>query len=120
MVGSGAVSNQVADVTEAEVIINYLKSDHLQRYWLIIVLLWNKSLLDLKTSKCWVWFKGTLNKGGYWKEGFTCTFDEKPGVLIESPAYVACRVPNWRILTKEPENLFESPQIPDKAIWKII
>ena len=74
----------------------------------------------MKTSKCWVWFKGSLNKGGYWKEGFTCTFDEKPGVLIERPAYVSCRVPNWRVLTKEPEDLLKSPLIPEKAIWKII
>ena len=79
-----------------------------------------KNLLTLKTSKCWVWFKGSLNNGGYWKEGFTCTFDENPGVLIESPAYVTCRVPTWRVLTKEPENLYKSPLIPDKAIWKII
>jgi len=79
-----------------------------------------KNLLNLKTSKCWVWFKGSLNSGGYWKEGFSCTFDENPGVLIESPAYVTCRVPTWRVLTKEPENLYESPSIPDKAIWKII
>ena len=74
----------------------------------------------MKTSKCWVWFKGSLNKAGYWKEGFTCTIDEKPGVLIESPAYVTCRVPNWRILIQEPENLTKSPLIPEKAIWKII
>ena len=47
-------------------------------------------------------------------------FDEQPGVLIESPAYVTCRVPNWRVLTKEPEDLTKSPLIPDKAIWKII
>ena len=77
-------------------------------------------MLILKTSKCWVWFKGSLNSGGYWKEGFTCTFDEKPGVFIESPAYVSCRVPNWRVLTKEPEDLNKSPIIPDNAIWKII
>ena len=80
----------------------------------------NKKFLILKTSKCWVWFKGSLNNGGSWKEGFTCTFDENPGVLIESPAYVTCRVPTWRVLTKEPENLYKSPLIPDKAIWKII
>ena len=79
-----------------------------------------KKFLILKTSKCWVWFKGNLNNGGFWKEGFTCTFDEKPGVLIESPAYVTCRVPNWRVLTKEPEDLNKSPLIPSKAIWKII
>ena len=35
------------------------------------------------------------------------------GVLIESPAYVTCRVPTWRVLTKEPENLYKSPLIPD-------
>ena len=79
------------------------------------------TVITSQTSKCWVWFKGSvLNNGGYWKEGFTCTFDEKPGVLIESPAYVTCRVPTWRVLTKEPENLYESPLIPDNAIWKII
>ena len=77
-------------------------------------------MLILKTSKCWVWFKGSLKKGGYWKEGFTCTIDEKPGVLIESPAYVTCRVPKWRVVTKEPESLYKSPLIPEKAIWKII
>ena len=70
----------------------------------------------MKTSKCWVWFKGSLNTGGCWKEGFNCTFDEKPGVLIESPAYVTCRVPNWRVSTKEPEDLSKPPLIPDKAI----
>ena len=39
---------------------------------------------------------------------------------LESPAYVTCRVPTWRVLTKEPENLHKSPLIPEKAIWKII
>ena len=76
--------------------------------------------LVLKTSKCWVWFKGSLNEGGYWKEGFSCTFDEKPGILIESPAYVSCRVPNWRVLTKEPEDFTKMPLIPENAVWKII
>ena len=57
-------------------------------------------MLILKTSKCWVWFKGSLKNGGHWKEGFTCTFDEKPGVLIESPAYVTCRVPKSNPIVK--------------------
>ena len=73
----------------------------------------------MKTSKCWVWFKGSLNEGGSWKEGFSCTFDEKPGILIESPSYVSCRVPNWRVSTKEPEDLTKAPLIPDNAIWKL-
>ena len=33
---------------------------------------------------------------------------------------LTCRVPNWRVLTREPEDLYKSPLIPDKAIWKII
>ena len=74
----------------------------------------------MKSLKCWVWFRGNLNSSGYWKEGFTCTFDEKPGILIESPAFVSCRVPNWRVITIEPEDLLVGPAIPDNAVWKII
>ena len=74
----------------------------------------------LKTTKCWVWFRGNLNGNGHWKEGFTCTFDEKPGILIESPAYVSCRVPNWRVITTEPDDFSKSPAIPDNAVWKLI
>ena len=64
-----------------------------------ILLIIKKISKDLKTSKCWVWFRGNLEGNGFWKEGFTCTFDEKPGILIESPAFVSCRVPNWRVVT---------------------
>ena len=74
----------------------------------------------LKSLKCWVWFRGNLNSSGYWKEGFTCTFDEKPGILIESPAFVSCRVPNWRVITTEPEDFLVGPAIPENAVWKII
>ena len=99
---------------------NYLFSLKLWGNYLNLVYHKVKFLLILKTSKCWVWFKGSINSGGFWKEGFSCTFDDKPGVLIESPAYVTCRVPTWRVLTKEPEDLYQSPLIPDNAIWKII
>ena len=74
----------------------------------------------MKTTKCWVWFRGNLEGKGFWKEGFTCTFDEKPGILIESPAFVSCRVPNWRVVITEPEDLSKGPNIPDEAIWKLI
>jgi len=99
---------------------NYHNSIKLKNYYLKFIYHVNKFLLILKTSKCWVWFKGSLNNNGYWKEGFSCTIDEKPGVLIESPAYVTCRVPNWRVSTEEPKDLYKSPLIPDNAIWKII
>tara|TARA_Y100000589_G_scaffold264275_1_gene254924 strand:+ start:1924 stop:2172 length:249 start_codon:yes stop_codon:yes gene_type:complete len=74
----------------------------------------------LKTTKCWVWFRGSINGNGFWKDGFTCTYDEKPGILIESPSYVTCRVPTWRVMTTPPEDLGESPNIPENAVWKII
>ena len=98
------------------IILNLLIKDNFSQINLLLI----NSKLFLRTSKCWVWFKGSLNKGGYWKEGFSCTFDEKPGILIESPAYVSCRVPNWRVVTKEPEDLTKTPVIPDNAIWKLI
>ena len=56
----------------------------------------------METENCWVWFKGSLTGGGSWKGGFTFKKDENPGVLIQSPAYVQCRVPDWRITTTEP------------------
>tara|TARA_Y100000589_G_scaffold169323_1_gene160996 strand:- start:1087 stop:1311 length:225 start_codon:yes stop_codon:yes gene_type:complete len=74
----------------------------------------------LKALKCWVWFRGSIDSGGYWKDGFTCTFDEKPGILIESPAFISCRVPSWRVITTEPEDFSNGPSIPDNAVWKII
>ena len=71
-------------------------------------------------ENCWVWFKGELRERGCWKSGFTCSRDEKPGVLIQSPSYVSCRVPEWRILTEEPKDPYESPEIPEGSPWKLI
>lgn len=71
-------------------------------------------------ENCWVWFKGALKEKGHWKGGFTGTKDEKPGILIESPSYVRCRVPEWRVLSKEPKDLTKPPDIPEGAEWKII
>ncbi|WP_320664678.1 hypothetical protein [Prochlorococcus sp. MIT 1223] len=73
----------------------------------------------LKES-CWVWFKGSIKEQGYWKGGFTGTKDEKPGILIESPSYVSCRVPEWRVRSTEPTDLNQPPEIPEGGIWKII
>ena len=70
-------------------------------------------------ENCWVWFKGAYREKGFWKGGFTCKRDEKPGVIIESPSYVTCRVPEWRISKIEPENLAEGPDIPNSEEWKL-
>ncbi len=69
---------------------------------------------------CWVWFKGSINENGYWKEGFICKKDEGPGLLIESHGFVTCRVPEWRVTTQEPSEINTSPEIPQGAKWKLI
>ena len=74
----------------------------------------------MERENCWVWFKGSLKDGGSWKGGFTYKKDEHPGVLIQNPAYVQCRVPEWRISTKEPQDKYKGPKIPENSVWKII
>ena len=74
----------------------------------------------MERDNCWVWFKGSLKGGGIWKGGFTYKKDEKPGVLIQSPAYVSCRVPDWRISTTEPADKYKAPEIPENCVWKIL
>ena len=71
-------------------------------------------------ENCWVWFKGSLKGGGSWKGGFTYKKDEKPGVLIQSPGYVQCRLPDWRIAKTEPSNKHKGPEVPENAVWKIL
>ncbi len=74
----------------------------------------------MQKENCWVLFKGTLKEGGIWKSGFTYTIDQNPGVLIQSPSYVTCRVPSWRISQQEPEDKHQGPNIPEGSAWKII
>ena len=74
----------------------------------------------MQRENCWVWFKGSLKSGGSWKGGFTYKTDDQPGVLIQSPAYVQCRVPKWRISTTEPFDKYKGPDIPENSPWKIL
>ena len=74
----------------------------------------------METEKCWVWFKGSIKEGGQWKAGFTYKKDNKPGVLIQSAAYITCRVPDWRISTAEPLDIYKGPEIPEGSDWKIL
>ena len=71
-------------------------------------------------ENCWVWFKGSLKEGGVWKGGFTYQKDANPGVLIQNPSYVQCRVPEWRITTSEPLDKYQGPEIPENPTWKIL
>ena len=74
----------------------------------------------MEKENCWVWFKGSLKEGGAWKRGFTYKKDGNPGVIIQNPAYVQCRVPDWRISTKEPLDKYKAPKIPENSVWKIL
>ena len=74
----------------------------------------------MERENCWVWFKGSIKDGGVWKGGFTYKKDESPGILIQSPSYVTCRVPNWRIRTTEPLDKYKAPDIPENSAWKIL
>tara|TARA_Y100001970_G_C14245223_1_gene867658 strand:- start:1827 stop:2069 length:243 start_codon:yes stop_codon:yes gene_type:complete len=74
--------------------------------------------IKLKSEKCWVWFKGGIDEGGKWEPGFTCTFDESIEVLVENSTFVPCRLPKWRISTKEPIDLKAPPEIPENNKWK--
>tara|TARA_Y100001968_G_scaffold332955_1_gene393264 strand:+ start:7425 stop:7649 length:225 start_codon:yes stop_codon:yes gene_type:complete len=73
----------------------------------------------MSRGNCWVWFKGSLNESGHWKGGFIFTKDDKPGFMIENPSFVTCRVPEWRVILKEPANLNSPPIIPKGSAWKI-
>ena len=41
------------------------------------------------------------------------------GVRIERSDYVPCRVADWRVVFKEPEDLQVGPEIPENAVWKL-
>ena len=41
------------------------------------------------------------------------------GVRIERSDYVPCRVADWRVVLKEPEDLQVGPEIPVNAVWKL-
>ena len=74
----------------------------------------------MRRERCWVWFKGGLTEEGHWMSGWVASTAAEGGLLIENPSYVACRVPEWRVVFKEPSDLNQPPQIPDNPIWKLV
>ncbi len=71
----------------------------------------------MNKEKAWVWFKGGL-KGGCWMSGFFANKGEQEILNIESPNFIACKLPLWRVRFSEPEDTHIGPVIPEDAIWK--
>lgn len=69
----------------------------------------------MRKERCWVWFRGGLNESSHWVGGFQATTDEAPGVLIQHPSYRDARVPEWRVTTKEPEDMKAPPEDLDSS-----
>lgn len=70
-------------------------------------------------TKCWIWFRNSLNQSGSWAAGWMGTPSALGGVRIEHFEYVACRVPEWRVRWEEPQDLAAPPEIPDNTQWKL-
>ena len=68
---------------------------------------------------CWVWFRGGLHDGSHWVSGWYGMPAALVGARIEHVDDVACRVPEWRVAWKEPEDLKVGPEIPEDAQWKL-
>ena len=69
--------------------------------------------------RCWVWFRGGLGVESFWVSGFYGAPSVLGGVRIERGDYVPCRVADWRVTFKEPEDLQVGPEIPENAVWKL-
>jgi hypothetical protein len=66
-------------------------------------------------EKCLVWFKGSAS----WRPGFVASPSPKADhVLVEALEFVPCSLPLWRVTCKQPEDLNQSPVVPDGAVWK--
>lgn len=71
----------------------------------------------MNREKAWIWFKGGI-EGGSWIGGFYATKTHEDGYIVERSDFKKCRLPDWRVKLKEPEDKNIEPIIPEKAIWK--
>ena len=71
-------------------------------------------------DRCWVWMKGNpLKDDAAWMSGWVAVASPLGGLFIDHPSYVPCRVPEWRVTFKEPEDPKRQPVIPENASWKL-
>ena len=71
-------------------------------------------------ERCWVWMKGNpLKQQGCWSPGWHASKSKLGGYKIEHPDYVTCRVPEWRVTFKEPQDIKTGPLVPEGEDWKL-
>lgn len=71
-------------------------------------------------ARCWVWFRNGLNVAGGWRGGWYGAESVIGGIRIEHPDYVPCRVPEWRVSFKEPDDKSAAPDAPEGELWKLV
>ena len=76
-----------------------------------------KQSTTMPNARCWVWFKGGLNEDSHWHGGWYGAESVLGGVRIEKADYVPCRIPDWRVTFKEPDDMNTGPVMPDDAQW---
>ena len=64
--------------------------------------------------------EGGLGEQSYWKSGWYGAPSVLGGILMQNPNYRDCRVPEWRVTFKEPEDMKKGPTIPDGAQWLLL
>ena len=60
-----------------------------------------------------------LERCTHWVSGCHGSPSRLGGVRIENFDYVACRVPEWRVVWEVPMDLKKSPEIPEDAQWEL-
>ena len=68
-------------------------------------------------ARCWVWFNGGLNEGAHSR---TCWYGAPSvigGIRIEKADFLPCRVADWRVSFKKPDDPKVGPEMPAEVKW---
>ena len=63
--------------------------------------------------------RGGLGEESHWKSGWYGAPSVLGGIYMDNPCYRPCRVPEWRVAFKEPENMKVGPEVRKDAQWML-
>ena len=63
--------------------------------------------------------RGGLGEESHWKSGWYGAPSVLGGIYMDNPNYRPCRVPEWRVAFKEPEDMKVGPEVPEDAQWML-